>query len=202
MTTETARTSQAALSEVDIDGVNKTILLRFDFAEALPLAPGSGPLAVLHFSCLPGGSTTQSILDTTIIGGVPLCARLTKVFNFVSIYPDYIPGVINIDIGTDNDRPATVLPHTFALAQNQPNPFNPTTAISFALPQTAHVRLTVYNILGQQVRALVDQSLPAGAHTITFDGRDASGHELASGIYLYKIAAGDFLQSRKMVLLK
>jgi hypothetical protein len=92
---------------------------------------------------------------------------------------------------------AEQLPQGYSLAQNYPNPFNPTTAIQFTLPKAAQVRLTVYNVLGQEVATLVNGNLTAGIHSVNFDGS-----RLASGVYLYKIAAGDFVSTRKMVLLK
>jgi hypothetical protein len=95
-----------------------------------------------------------------------------------------------------------MLPSTYALAQSYPNPFNPTATIEFTLPQPGHVDLTVYNLLGQKVRTLVDEELVAGTHQVVWDGRNDSKHEVAGGVYFYRITAGDFHKSRKMVLLK
>jgi len=92
------------------------------------------------------------------------------------------------------------LPEVFSLAQNYPNPFNPITTIKFNLPQNAQVTLTVYNILGQTIITLIDGQKPAGTHYITWDGKDMQGNQVASGIYFCKIAAGDFVQIRKMIL--
>ncbi|MBD3258923.1 T9SS type A sorting domain-containing protein, partial [candidate division GN15 bacterium] len=94
------------------------------------------------------------------------------------------------------------LPTDFALDQNYPNPFNPSTTIDFALPTAAEARVWIYNTLGQRVTTLVDESLPAGYHEIEWDGTDMSGNPVASGIYFYRLEAGDFVQSRKMMLLK
>jgi hypothetical protein len=94
------------------------------------------------------------------------------------------------------------LPMEFSLNQNYPNPFNPATTIRFDLPQACRTRLDVYNITGQRVISLVDQLLDAGSHSIIWDGKNASGESVASGIYLYKIKAEGFQKTRKMVLLK
>jgi hypothetical protein len=86
---------------------------------------------------------------------------------------------------------------SFELAQNYPNPFNPTTTISYTLPKSSFVTLKVYNLLGQEVAELVNQDQFAGNHSVEFTGTD-----LPSGLYVYKIAAGNFTQTRKMMLLK
>jgi hypothetical protein len=85
----------------------------------------------------------------------------------------------------------------FELTQNYPNPFNPTTTISYILPQAGMVRLTLYNILGQEIRTLVNETKEAGTHTINFDASD-----LNSGMYIYKIESGSFTQTKKMTLVK
>jgi hypothetical protein len=89
------------------------------------------------------------------------------------------------------------LPEGFALQQNYPNPFNPSTRIDFSLGKATNVKLTVYNILGQKVSTLVDNRMDAGLHTVTFDGKI-----LASGVYFYRLEAGNFVSSKKMLLLK
>ena len=94
------------------------------------------------------------------------------------------------------------LPNKFTLHQNHPNPFNPYTQIEFSLPRASHVTLGVYNIVGQRVRQLVDEDLPAGRMVTTWDGKNEKGVEVASGIYLYHITAGEFDATKKMVLLK
>jgi len=94
------------------------------------------------------------------------------------------------------------LPRSCALHQNSPNPFNPTTQIEFDLAAPGRVTLAVYNILGQEVIRLTDGEFAAGHHQVTWNGRDRDGRPAASGVYLYRIAAGDFQASRKMVLMK
>jgi hypothetical protein len=100
------------------------------------------------------------------------------------------------------DGAATVLPKTFSLSQNVPNPFNPTTEIAYSIPKPTQVRIEVLNILGQNVRTLVDEYKVAGNYSVVWDGRDNSQQSVASGIYLYRITAGEFGETRKMVLMK
>jgi len=94
-------------------------------------------------------------------------------------------------------KPVEGAPEGFSLEQNYPNPFNPSTTISFSVLNSGNVKLSVYNILGQEVRTLVNEEMPAGIYNVKFDGSD-----LTSGIYLYKIETADFVQVRKMMLVK
>ena len=97
---------------------------------------------------------------------------------------------------------AGVAPTAFALAQNFPNPFNPSTTIAFQLGRPARVELTIYSVSGQRVRTLISGALPAGPHRRQWDGRDDSGQRVASGSYLYRLSAGDFVATRPLILLK
>jgi DNA-binding NtrC family response regulator len=87
-------------------------------------------------------------------------------------------------------------------AANYPNPFNPSTTIRYALPEASKVSLVVYNLLGQQVRTLVSGSQSAGYHSVVWDGRDAAGRMAATGVYIYRLQAGGFVQVRKMLFAK
>jgi len=95
-----------------------------------------------------------------------------------------------------------VQPLSYNLDQNFPNPFNPETRIYFDLPQSHDVRLVIYNMLGQKVRTLVSTRVNAGHHVINWDGRDDLGMIVPSGVYIYRIKAGDFLAAKKMLMLK
>lgn len=107
-----------------------------------------------------------------------------------------IPGITGVDEGTVN------IPVRTRLDQNLPNPFNPMTRITFGLAKDATASLVVYDLTGRAIRTLVDGSLKAGEHTRFWDGRDADGNSVASGVYFYKLDADSFNQTRKMVLLK
>lgn len=102
-------------------------------------------------------------------------------------------GIANNDAGQ---------PEGFVLKQNYPNPFNPSTAISYQLSAISEVELSVYSLLGQKVKTLVNKELPPGEYEVQWDGRDSNGHQAASGIYLYRLQSGDQVQTKKMVLLK
>jgi hypothetical protein len=112
-------------------------------------------------------------------------------------------------VGTQGDEPTDVferggngLPSGFALEQNYPNPFNMSSRIQFSIPARATVTLTIYNILGQEVRQWPQENLPAGQYTVEWDGLSDYGAAVASGVYFYRIAAGQYTASRKMILLK
>jgi len=96
------------------------------------------------------------------------------------------------------------LPKVFSLAQNAPNPFNPATTISYGVSEgnSVHVTLKVYNIRGTLVRTLVDEVREPGTYSVFWDGKDEKGRQVASGVFFYRMQAGDFVQTRKMVLLK
>ncbi len=93
--------------------------------------------------------------------------------------------------------PGNVAPTRFVLFQNYPNPFNPSTTIHYALPHALFVTLTVYNTLGQQLAQLVNEQQQAGHHEVVF-----RGDGLASGVYFYRLQAGDLVASKKLLLLK
>lgn len=108
-----------------------------------------------------------------------------------------------IHLVTDADEDGgTGLPAAFAVEQNRPNPFNLRTSIAYTLPRAGVVSLTIYDILGRAVRTLVSGSMPAGQHTVEWDGRDGTGEEVGSGIYFYRLQGGEFSETRKMLLMK
>jgi hypothetical protein len=89
------------------------------------------------------------------------------------------------------------------LEQNYPNPFNPQTTIAFSLKVRGHVRIDVFNVAGERVRTVLDETRAAGSYSdVRWDGRDASGSAVASGVYFYKLVTDGFSDTRKMVLLK
>jgi len=109
---------------------------------------------------------------------------------------------LSLILSVDDIDNGGVLPTDFSLGQNYPNPFNPETHIRFSLPRASQVRVEVFNTLGQSVMVLVDEYLTAGLKEITWNGVNASGQKVASGVYLYRITTDQFTDTKTMVLLK
>jgi hypothetical protein len=125
----------------------------------------------------------------------PEVAEVTGELAFV---PGFVPGAIEVQRPTGvGDDGSDILPESFELYQNRPNPFNPTTIIAFALPEKAWVRLDVFNLLGQRVSTLADRQFEAGRHELAWNGSD-----VPSGVYFYRISAASKAITRKMLLLK
>jgi len=104
---------------------------------------------------------------------------------------------------TGVDFQAEVIPTEFSLAQNYPNPFNPNTSIAYGLNNDASVTLAIYNVLGQKVRTLVNNKQQiAGSYVVKWDGRNDAGLLVPSGMYVYRLEAGDRVLARKMLMLK
>jgi plastocyanin len=127
----------------------------------------------------------------------------TFVFNEEGVYPyhcaphPFMVDTIFVEGQTGIDDQLPSLPNEIELSQNYPNPFNAQTAIAYSLPFDSHVRITVYNLLGQTIEILVDQDQPAGYHQALWDATDAP-----TGVYFYRIEAADFVATRKMLLAK
>ena len=176
-----------------------------EYHDAFPLSTGSGELAVLHFTAQPASPETLIVIDSTTVG-VNSSTRftLTPTDGSVNFTPLFSPGSVDIKISTgiEDITSDNLLPADYSLAQNYPNPFNPTTHIELSLPRTSHVQLDIFNILGRKVRQLINRSLPAGAHRVTFDGRADNGTMLASGVYLYRLVTDQYVDNKKMLLIK
>ncbi|PJA54891.1 MAG: hypothetical protein CO167_01285, partial [Candidatus Marinimicrobia bacterium CG_4_9_14_3_um_filter_48_9] len=111
------------------------------------------------------------------------------------------PFMLSIDATTVSIDNAQI-PDVFALHQNYPNPFNPTTTIRYDLPEATDVTIMVYNMLGQRVATLVNSHQNAGYYSLRWNGQTNNGSQIASGIYLYRIQAGSFTKTMKMMYMK
>jgi Secretion system C-terminal sorting domain len=103
-------------------------------------------------------------------------------------------------VSIEKESPA--IPSRYMVFQNFPNPFNPETRISFALPERRRVLITIYNMLGQKVNTLIDKNFGPGFHSINWDGKDINKNAVSSGTYLYQIQMGEFSQVKKMSLVR
>lgn len=187
---------------------------KFLFAKnyTLTVTPGNSTAVVASFNAnltgLGGGAAVvfaSGFLNPGANGNGPAFGIFAALPNgSVVAFPAATPSPM-VEIEADEEsalaaelnRSTSILPESFELSQNYPNPFNPTTTISFALPKSSQVSLTVFNILGQEVARLVDGTMPAGTHQVNFDASNVS-----SGIYFYRIQTDEFSEQKKMVLLK
>ncbi len=160
---------------------------------------GSGPIRV------DDGGNWRGNLDSTFAQGDSI--RVLRGVHFYSfgnfkLMPRDESDVID-HITAVAERGDGGLPEHFALFENYPNPFNPSTTIRYELPKSVPVQLTIHNLLGQRVRTLINGATKApGVYSIVWDGRDNAGLPVASGVYFYRLKAGNFVKTKKMLLLK
>jgi len=154
-------------------------------------------------------TSDQGSLDPWNSGNLSTNQSYQRQFNVVGIFGyhctphSFMTGTIEVDQATGVDDPSgPIVPLSFKIDQNYPNPFNAATTIQYQLPKAGEVRLTIYNLLGQIVKVFQPGRQAAGSYTISWDGKDRKGSQVGSGIYLYRLEAGEFSQFRKMTLIK
>jgi hypothetical protein len=136
--------------------------------------------------------------DTEYVYYVTYYYRLA-VTDYTGNVSDYSETVEATILSIDSEG---LIPEVFALQQNYPNPFNPITQIKYDLPENSFVNIIIYDMLGRQVRTLVNQTQDAGFKSVLWNAIDSFGSPVSAGVYLYQIQAGEFVQTKKMVLLK
>jgi len=151
--------------------------LTFDFSSHIGLTEAIGIDQIVVFPDFNLGGRTQ---DNIIY------------FDNISFYSN--------SVGVDNRN--ETFPQGFALEQNFPNPFNPVTTLRYDLPEQTHVNITVYDMLGRKVRTILNQQQDPGYKSIIWDATNDYGKPVSAGLYLYQIQAGEYMQTKKMVLLK
>jgi hypothetical protein len=197
----------------DMEGVLAgTVTLKFDAAHLRPAGVRSTDLTANYLLAdhARGNSLRVSFAGVEAQTGSGPFAELL----FERIDPAFAPddlrltevqlneGEVETRIAASTLAAAAPLPHSLALHPNYPNPFNPRTTINYDLPADDRVRLTVYNLTGQQVRVLVDGPQPAGRHTAVWHGMDDSGSRVGSGVYLFRLETDSGILVRKMLLIK
>jgi hypothetical protein len=196
-------------ARIDNENHNVVIgMIPMVFGEKPDLAPGEGVIAKMVFQ-VNDPTLAKFELKTTTMES-PSHAPLFVYTDFSNgradvkgVEPAFEDIVIALaDVPQAENPIDNVLPTEFALKQNAPNPFNPTTMIGFDLPAPAYVKLEILNILGQKVKTLVDEQMEAGSHSVEWNGTDNTGSAAASGVYFYRIQAGDNYAVKKMMMLK
>ena len=161
-----------------------------------------GDLCHITYTLADGASFPEQVTFYFGLAKVPGTSMDPELLNVVCGYPDENnPAVVSTaTVAADAGQ---VIPDVFALNQNYPNPFNPSTQISFDVPSGSEfVTLTIYNLLGQNVKTLVNKVLSPGQYTFEWDAIDAMGFPVASGIYFYELRSESFIARKKMLLIR
>lgn len=138
--------------------------------------------------------TSYQWIDDSVEPGIAYSYRLSDM-SYLGVLKTNSESIVDIYTGLS-------VPQSFALHQNHPNPFNPSTSISYDLPQLADVNLIIYDISGREIKTLIQTTQSAGTYSVQWDGSDDSGEKLSTGVYLCRIGAGGFSKTIKMVYLK
>jgi len=172
-----------------------------------PLPPGEGVVANLIFQIIidPCPLSLSTFIRYKFTDTTDNILRDASGYFIGQDEIEYKDGYVLIQCPNDvaeGEENNSTLPQSYQLSQNYPNPFNPITEISFALPQESEVSLIIYNIKGQVVNRLVDERLEAGRYKVSWEGKDSSGNRVASGIYFYRLKAGSYSETKKMIMVK
>ena len=206
------QSSMAVTAVVEIDGAelrkDATVVGAFvgdecrGIAELRPVAAFNRYEAFLlvHSNEVSGETVVFKVFDATDEKVLEITETLA--FEVDASYGSVVEPVVLSAASLTSIGAGQNLPTIYNLAQNHPNPFNPSTKISFSLPEAATVTLEVYNILGQKVVTLFSGDLPAGYHNMKWDATDEFGQYVGSGVYLFRLQAGTFTQVKKMMLMK
>ena len=133
---------------------------------------------------------------------IPIQLSKPEIVELINAMVPKISWYVHSGGGWKPTDPKGEIPAEFNVEQNFPNPFNPVTEIRYTLPRESYVNISIYNILGQKVKNLVDEYQSAGYKTVKWNGKNDQGQNVASGVYFYKIKAGDFTKVKKMVIIK
>jgi hypothetical protein len=196
----------AKIANIDAEN-NKVVigLISMVYGHKEALKPGNGTIAELNFRR--DDVTLEQFEINPFICKSP-GHKLSLVYNNLETGKPVVENVDpqlegnTISLTKNPSGSAGVVPTTYSLGQNYPNPFNPATTIAFSVKTAGQVNLSIYNVLGQEVRSLVNEFKDAGNYSAYWDGRDNGGGEVASGVYFYRIKSGDFNDIKKMVLMK
>jgi len=179
-----------AVSHPDLDGYN---VYRAHWQNGDYVKLNTDPVSVTAYA-------DSTLPDNDVYWYAVTAAYSGSYGNAESIESNKDYGSTEIITGIEEETQA--VPREFFISQNYPNPFNPTTNLSYGLPRDSEVRIDIFNVLGQRVLTLVDEFQTAGFKTVSWDGRDSAGGKVSTGVYFYTIEAGNYHDSKKMLLIK
>ena len=169
------------------------IVVNGDTVSVWAFADGEAPTDTANYTFTPDGVALGTAAPTFFI------IRLTDDDSSAVLINEVWYNETPTGMGISDDAP---IASSYELSQNYPNPFNPTTHIRFNIPETGLVNITIYDMLGRQIKSLINQTLDAGYISIIWDATNDYGKPVSAGIYLYQIQAGEYISTKKMVLLK
>jgi hypothetical protein len=165
---------------------------------AITFAQSSENFKITRSVVAQGGTSSQtSQYKVKDVIGQPVSGG--KIFS--SLY-QVTSGFFPLELPTQVAISPFEIPNSFMLLQNYPNPFNPETSINYQLPEKVAVKIAIFNLRGQQIRTLQNRVQEQGYHSVRWDGHDEAGYKVVSGIYLYRIKAGEYASTKKMALMK
>ena len=160
-----------------------------------------GNLVHLTYTLTDGATLPDNVSFYFTVVNIPGTSLNPELLNVVCSYPGADnPVAVNTTVASADD--GLMLPSEYALFQNYPNPFNPSTQISFDIPKSEFVTLRLYNLLGQDVKTLINQSMVPGRYTVEWNGNDMLNNDVASGVYFYELRGESFISRKKMLLIR
>ena len=184
------RTTNWTLRHYEID--NELIILAGNSVETIAI--GSGPIFIVNNLINSNTANSQVDIEFTIV-------ELTDMYGNPYLNYEATTGVFYIAENMSNSE-TNVFPGKFQLGQNYPNPFNPVTTLHYDLSENSNVKITIYDMLGREVKTLINKTQDAGSRSVIWNSTNDYGKPVSAGIYLYQIQAGEYITTKKMVLLK
>jgi hypothetical protein len=197
-----ANTGTGTVSDPIGDGLSFTLAPPYA-DDADDVTPGAGAAAWLSGPAGPIGvrydsGTFKTVFMSAPFEGIPETGTWPN--TTAGVMARILDWLLPTQLATDTGPVVAQSGEALFLEQNAPNPFRSSTSLRFSLPEEAPVTLTVFNVAGRKVAELMNRPLPAGPHAVTWDGRDAAGRAVASGVYLYRLQAGSDVATKEMVL--
>ena len=184
---------------LDVHNIEAELTFGYDEGKVTGFGLNEDSLVVSVYDSLDARGFIWHVLPSTVDTDNNTITVTTDHFSLWAIASNTEELITSVDSMEDATLP---IPNQFILEQNYPNPFNPTTTIQFNLPRSVHVSLKIYNALGQEVRNLIDTTIPAGENSIIWDGKSNTGQSVSSGLYFMKLQAGVFTDIKLMTFIK